>query len=270
MTTEIEDKIKLDLQRANIEEFDVIAIDKEWWIQIYFLEEENIEYLEKTFKVLDDMCFGSLRNHDCKVSIREDKNVFYLLAKFSPRTYSYSYNPGSYTYPSASTAKNSPSSTAWQTAKPATPSYPSSSAQEEEGDWESEFYNNASNKFIISKEKRQEILYASTVIPMIANELSHMTRIISDRMYSEETPSLKGPNSLPGNEGSKYWTTSSKTITIYKISAPINITTRNIVAATPTTPYYTCYIVDILFKSTKKEVSYLLTTFNDLRKMSFY
>ena len=77
MTTELEDKIKLDLERANIEEFDVIAIDKEWWIQIYFLEEENVEYLEKTFKVLDDMCFGSLRNHDCKVSIREDKNVFY-------------------------------------------------------------------------------------------------------------------------------------------------------------------------------------------------
>lgn len=273
MTNELEDKIKLELERAKIEEFDVISVDKEWWIQIYFLEEEDIAYLEKTFKVLDDMCFGSLRNHDCKVSIREDKNVFYILGKFSPRTWSYNYNPGAYSYSSGSSAKNSPSSNAWQTAKPTTPSYPSTSgfSQEEEEDWErSTFDSSSSSKFIVSKEKRQEILYASRVVPMTEAELSHMTRIISDRMYSEETPSLKGPNQLPGNTGSRYWTTSSKTITIYKITAPININTRTIVPVTTSTPYYTCYVVDVLHKSTKKEVSYFLTTFNDLRKMEFY
>ena len=266
MITEIENKIRNELEKAQIDrtnsEVQIKSVGKDWWIEIYFLEEESFEYLSNTISVLSSICeqSGSLENHTCQISIKEDpmsNELFYLLAKFKPSQYSYDYRPGTYNYPYQTGSKNYPSSNLWQTSGSHTTKY---SQQEQEEGLEIELSQNKS--FEIEKDDRNQILKSSTILDMSESELSHITRVISDRMYSEETPSLKGPHRLPGNTNSRYWTTSSKTITIYKIKLSPSKTEE--------IAFKYCYIVDVLHKLTTKEVSYFLTTFNDLRKMEFY
>jgi hypothetical protein len=105
---------------------------------------------------------------------------------------------------------------------------------------------------------------------MNETELKHIGRIISDRIWSEEVPSLSGPNSLTGGYG-YYWRLPSRTITIFKVTSQINPQTRDIIQPKlPSSAYYTCYLVDVSYKSSKKEKNYFLTSFNELRKMEFY
>jgi hypothetical protein len=261
----LESDIKLELEKYKIEEFDILNVGGEWWVQIYMLDEETIDYVTKSIEVLDKVNLNVLRNFDCKVSIREDKGVYYILAKFITRKYpSYNYSSGT-TWTTPTTTRQP-----WSGSSIAPSGYPSGFEEEEEEGHISELIGSNNEKFLITPTKRASILSQSRNLPMNETELKHIGRIISDRIWSEEVPSLSGPSSLPGGYG-YYWRLPSRTITIFKITSQINPQTRDIIQPKlPSSAYYTCYLVDVSYKSSKKEKNYFLTSFNELRKMEFY
>jgi len=260
----LESDIKLELEKSKIEEFDILNVGGEWWIQIYMLDKETIDYVSRSLGILDSLTLNLLRNFDCKVSIREDKGVYYILAKFITRKYpSYNYSSG--------TTWNTPTTTRqpWSASSNAPSGYSSGFEEEEEGHI-SELTGSDNEKFLITPTKRLSISSQSRNLPMNETELKHIGRIISDRIWSEEVPSLSGPNSLTGGYG-YYWRLPSRTITIFKVTSQINPQTRDIIQPKlPSSAYYTCYLVDVSYKSSKKEKNYFLTSFNELRKMEFY